>query len=275
MLIKSLLFSVSLAFLGFHGCQTVPTPPAPTETKSGPALNASELEFKGTIEAQGLAATYAAKTLPESNAKSAVQGPVGVITTLTTGTSTQKQRDDAMAPVLLALQGKLTEASVGWEKALSDAATLRNRVSDLEAQVKQERIDAAAELTRQLQAVRDEERRKAEADTRHMISLIFFGGGAILLLATAGVLYFSATVPQLGPRVAIFTGGAGLGLIASGVAILELLNHPAVVWWGLGISCTFLACAATAIWYNHIHAVKSGEIAQAPTQTPVVVPKTP
>jgi hypothetical protein len=179
-----------------------------------------------------------------------------------------------MAPVLLALQGKLTEASVGWEKAQNEAATLRNRVSDLEAQVKQERLDAAAELTRQLQAVRDDERRKADADTRHMISLIFFGGGAIMLLATAGVLYFSATVPQLGPRVAIFTGGAGLALIGSGVALLELLNHPAIVWWGLGIASVFMACAATAIWYNHIHAVKSGEIAQVPSVTPVVVPKT-
>lgn len=270
-MLKPLLVSFCLAFLGFHGCQTVPTPPAPSETKTGPALNVADLEFKGRIEAQGIAAAYAANTLPPSNGKTAVEGPVGVINTLTSGASTQKQRDEAMAPVLLALQGRLQEASAGWAKAQSDADAFKAKYEALAQQVAKERVDAAAELTRQLQAARDEERAKARASLIHMVGLLFFGGGALCLLATAGVMYFSVTVPQLGPRVAIFTGGAGVVLIGSGLAIIELLNHPAIIWWGLSISLGLLACAATAIWYNHLHAVKSGEIAQVPAVKPVVL----
>lgn len=274
-MLRPLLFCVSFAFLGFHGCQTVPTPPAPAETKSGPALSASESEFKGQIEAQSLAANYASQTLPDSNAKVAISGPVGVISDLTKGASTQKQRDDAMAPVLLALQGKLTEAQTGWAKAASDAEALRVQVTTLEQTVKQEQISAAAELTSQLTKARSDAEAAAEAQERRLIGFIFFGGGALCLLATAGVLYFSATVPQLGPRVALFTGGAGVVLIGSGTAILALLSHPAVIWWGLGISTALLACAAVAVWYNHLHALASGQIVQAPVTAPVVLPAAP
>lgn len=271
--VKPLLLSLSLTlgFLGFHGCQTVPTPPAPADTKSGPVLSASELDFKGRIEAQAQAASYAAKTLPDSNEKVAVQGPIDVIVTQTAGTATQKQKDDAMIPVMLALKGDLDKANANWAAARMDASETRTKLAELQAQVVKERVEAAAELTRQLQQARDEATKAAEAQTRKIVCIIFFGGGFLLLLATAGVFYFSATVPQLGPRVAIFTGGAGGASIATGIAVLTLLNHPAVVWWGLGIVVALVGMAMVAIWYNHLHAVDSGQIIINPKPAPVVV----
>jgi hypothetical protein len=270
--IRQYTFVITLAILCLYGCKNVPTPPAPSETRSGPALNLSELEFKGAIESQAKAAKYASNTLPDSNSKAAVQGPIGVVEALTAGTATTKQLESAMVPVLLALKGDLEKANAGWARSRDDAETLRQRLVELQNLVKAEREQAAAELTRQLQEARDNAKREADAHIRKLVGYIFFGGGFLLFLVTAGVLYFSATVPQLGPRVALFTGGAAFVSIASGLGIITLLNHPSIIWWGMGIVLALMGMASVAIWYNHLHAVKSGEITPSATNGPVVRP---
>lgn len=268
-MLKPLLFSLAILGISLPSCHTIPTPPAPAETKSGPAYYAADLEFKGRIEAQSLAANFAAATLPDSNGKIAVQGTVGIISTLTAGTATQKQKDEAMVPVAAALAGKLVEATNGWNKAQTDAAAFKLRIDQLEDQVKQERVAAAAELTRQLQQARDDERSKAEAQIRAIVSWLFFGFGLVCEIAAAIIFFYAGSVPQLGPKAALLAGSAGVVSIGTGIAVLELLSHPTVVWWGIGIVLALVAGALALVYSNHQHAVAAG---QTPTTT--VVPPT-
>jgi hypothetical protein len=224
--------------------------------KTAPALHAADIEFKGRIDAQADASVYAAMLLQDSNSKTAILGPLGVIKTLVGGSATDQQKTEALAPVLLALQGKLTEAQAGWQRALDEAGALKTQIATLEATVKREREAAAIELARQLQDARDQERRDAEAAQRKLVGWIFFGGGFVLGLLAVGCLVYAPTVPQLGPRAALGFGAASAGAVATGVAVLQLMNHPEVVWWGLGLIAVSVVAALAMIYSNHLHATR-------------------
>lgn len=262
---------------GWGACQTrTIVPPAPSETKSQPALATADLLFRGTIEANALAANYGLASVPDGNAKVAVKGPIGVITNATAGYATQKQKDEAMVPVMLALQGKIDQAEARWVKSSAEAEALKATVTRLEQTVKAERVSAAAELTRQLQSVRDEEQRKAAAEERKLISLIFFGGGALLIAAAAAIFIYASEVPQFGPKVALGTGLAGVALIGSGIAILQLLSHPWVIWVGVSVAGMGLTIGIVTLWHNHKVAIEQGQIIPSPAPNPIVaVPQEP
>lgn len=246
-----------IGMLGFGSCHTISTTPSPPETRSTPARNAAELEFNGRIEANAIASVTAAQSLPDSDAKKAVLGPLGVIEALTLGYATPKQKEDALAPVLLQLAGKYQEAAMNWAKAASEADGLRVKVQQLEQQVRDERIAAAAEITRQLQAVKEQARRDAESAERKLIAYIFFGGGFLLIVAGVVITLYAAQIPQFGPRAGLAVGGAGGASIATGIVILQLLSHPEVIWWGLGISSVLLAIGVETMYRNHKHHVES------------------
>ena len=245
-----------IALLGLHSCSTVPTPPAPANVPHAPALEMSNLEFKGKIAANVASSLYAAQTLPESNEKQAIIGPLKVAASLA-GEPSEKDRAEAMAPVMLALAGKLTEAQAGWARATTEAAALKERITQLEQTVKDERTAAAAELTRQLQAARDEARREAEAKTRTIVSWIFFGGSFLLGVAAVLCLVYAGSVPQLGPRAAIGFGGASAVAAATGVGVLQLISHPSVMWWGMGITVGLAVIACVIIYINHLHHIET------------------
>jgi hypothetical protein len=246
------IFAVLMAVLIPAGCRTVPAPP-PANVKSAPLLDAAALEFKGKIEAQTLSAVFAANTLPDGNQKAAILGSLGIVTKLTAGTATQQQKDEAMAPVALALAGKLAEAQAGWAKASAEADVLTAKIKTLTDQIAAERVAAATELQRQLKDANDKAQRDADAKERSIISCVFYGGGFIMGCGAIICAIYAPTVPQLGPKAAMTLGVGAAASIGTAIAVNRLLSHPEVIWWGMGIIAVCCAAAFALIYSNHQH----------------------
>jgi len=253
---KPLLLTFTLLGLTLPSCHTAPLPP-PVNVASQPALDVSQLEFKSKIAAQAYAAQFATIQLPDSNAKSAVAGSVGVIQQLA-GAPTDKDKAEALAPVVKALAGDLAAANLAWAKAKDDAIALNQRISELELKIKNERIAAALELQRQLDKVKQE----ADLATKKIISYVFFGGGFVLGVMAVLTLVYASSVPQLGPRAALAFGTASAAAIGSGIAVIQLLNHPEVVWWGLGIVVAAFIAGIAVVYTNHLHHVSAPQPAK-------------
>lgn len=238
--------------LGLGRCQSVPTPPPPANVVSAPALKAATSDQSSKASAAVQGATLANQSNPEGMPKTAVAGEL-TVATANLPLPTDQDRLEALQRVNAALSGDLAGAKASWLKATSDAALLSDKVRALEAQVEAERLAAAQELQRQLATARNEERQKAEAAQRKLLGLIFYGFGALLVAAGAAMLLLGAQIPFLGPRAALSAGGAGIALIATGVATNELLNHAWVIWVGLATTAIALAVSGALLYSNHQH----------------------
>ncbi len=249
-----LLGCLALASLLPVGCGTkTVVAPAPANVASAPALGTAESSRLSQISAQAEAADTANAKQPAGPVTSAVAGPLSVIRNLA-GPSFAQDRANALATMNEALAGKAADAEAGWAKARNDATALNAQISALQAQVDRERKEAAAELTRQLQAAHDEERAKAEADQRRMIGWIFYGGAFLLGVAAGLSLALASSIPMLGPKISVCLGGCAVFSALMGLLLNELLAHPAVFWTMGGVMVVALGGAAGLAYSNHQHA---------------------
>lgn len=250
----------------FSSCWLVPSKPLPPPTNlpSASSLGSAESERLSKAAAAIAAALHAAENLPDSPAKSAVEGALSVAQA-NLPKAADVDRDAALKLVNFALAGKFEEAQVGWKLDINAGAVLNARIAALEVQVQQEKVKAAADLQQQLQEARNEERQKAAADQRKMIGYIFYGGGALCLAAAAIVGFTMASVPMFGPKVALGLGVAGALLTGAGVALNELLAHPAVIWTMLGLAGALLFGVTGLTWSNHHHNISSAPAPVKPT----------
>lgn len=251
-----LIITFAVATLWPKGCHTVPTPPPPANVASAPALAAASTQQQSKAAAAVAAATAANDANPPGPAQVATAGELSVAQASLPAPA-DADRAEALARVNAALTGRLDEAQQGWAKARTDAAALADRVKALEEQVAAERTAAAAELKRQLDEARSQARKEAEAKERLLITAIFFGVGALLILGAAAVLFLRAQVPIFGPQVAIWLGAAGMALILTGIivrAVERLIEDHPFIFWG-GITAAVLAVVASVVLMiaNHHH----------------------
>lgn len=246
---------VFLSVLAPRGCHTVPLPP-PANVPSAPALGEAEKTRLSQIGAHAEAAETANAKQPPGPVTNAVAGPLSVIRQLA-GPATDKDRAAALALVNAALAGRVAEANAGWVQARADATALTEQLKMLEAQVAAERIEAAAELKRQLERARNEERARAEAREKLIVTCIFFGTGALCLLGAIAVVALKATVPIFGAEAALWLGIAGGVLIGTGIlirAINRLIeDHPVLFWGGLITAGLAVTGAVFLMRANHHH----------------------
>ncbi|MCM2276101.1 MAG: hypothetical protein NDI75_15035 [Candidatus Didemnitutus sp.] len=242
------------------GCKSTPAPPPASDVASAGRLSEATHEQQSKAAAAVQAASTANEQNPDGNPKEAVRGELSVASANLPEPS-DKDRVDALARANLALSGKLSDAEAKWAAARDEAAALRSRIAELEQQVKREREEAARELQRQLQAARDEAQREAEARERLVLTLIFFGTGALLLVGGVACGVLSAQIPMLGPRAATAIGAAGGLLICVGMLIrfVERLmdRHPGLFWGGIVGAVALVAIALSLIYANHRHAKPS------------------
>lgn len=244
---------VAIALLGIGGCQTkTVVAPAPANVPAAAPLSDATASRLSQISAQAEAADTANAKQPPSVVTSAVAGPLSVIRNLA-GPSFTQDRANALATMNEALAGKAADAEAGWAKARNDANALNARIAQLEKDVEQQKREAAAELTRQLQAAHDEERAKAQADQRRMIGWIFYGGAFLLGVAAGLTLALAGTIPMLGPKVAICLGGCAAGSALMGALLNELLAHPGILWTIMALIVAGLAGAVGLAYSNHQH----------------------
>lgn len=250
---KPLLCILCLAGIMPRSCQHVPTPPPPADVPSASGLRSASADQASRAAAAVKAAQTANAANPAGHPRAATEGELSVAAA---NLPTPQPADDreAQARVNAALRGDLATARTAWDKATADAAALAARVAHLEAQVQFERDAAAKELQRQLAQARDEERRKAEAETRRLVGWIFFGGAFMLAAAAALVLGTAASVPFFGPKLAISLGIGSAASAALGVAINEVLANPWIVRVLIGVIVAAVAGAIALGVANHYHA---------------------
>lgn len=248
-----------LILLLLAGCKTdtvTPTGDGHVSTPLGTAASDARTQLNAKVAGDAVAAQKAIEPLPSSRNKDVANMFLDDIVHVTGGvTLDQKTSFEKLADQLVSPDAKLQAAGEAqWAKVAADNDVLKAKVATLETQYKnaleKERNDGA-------QALKDAvNKAKADADAkqRTLITWIFFGGGGILLAAAALVLFLASSNPVFGPKVALGLGAAGAVSILTGIGVIQLLDHPAVVWWGLGTVCVLLAGAAGLMFSNHFHA---------------------
>lgn len=248
---------VSLLILLFAGCKTAPTAVEDNRqsTMIGNQTSAARTQLSDKIAGDVTGAQRALATQPESRSKDVANMflddalRITGIPTAATKSSFEKLADQLLSENAL----ERAKAESSWAKVQADNDALKARLDQLEknyqASLAKERADAQAKAN----AAIAEARQKAEAHERTLITSIFFGGGFLLLAAGALVFFLMGSNPIFGPKVGIGLGAAGALSIGTGIAILQLLNHPNVIWWGLGIITAILATTAGIMLSNHYH----------------------
>jgi hypothetical protein len=251
-----LAFAILLMALLGPSCSHVPKAPPPSDVKSSAPLRAASTEQQSKAAAAIGAAAFANDQNQAGAAKEATAGELSVATA-NLPPPADKDKVEALARANAALAGKLDEAQQKWELARADGAARLGRIAQLEAQVEAERKAAAIEMQRQLQAARDEERRKAEAEQRRIIAWIFYGGAFLLTVAAAVVLGTSQYVPFFGPKLAICLGIGAAASAALGAALNEILANPWIIRVLIGVVVAAVAGAVALGIANHHHHVDS------------------
>lgn len=169
---------------------------------------------------------------------------------------TDIDRGEAQALVDAALSGDIDTARKGWALAHLQAGQLRGQLVTAQAAADQERKDNAAKWEKaqhEWKAALDDQRRKAEADTRRLVGYIFFGGGAVCLAVGVGCVTVFSSLPFVCGK---FTQGCfALAAILSiaGIGLLEALSHTWIVY--AGCAAAVLAVVVVTLGYaNHWHA---------------------
>lgn len=243
------------------GCQTKSLPP-PSDVVSAPALVLALKDKDSKLSAHAEATEIAIKAGPEGAQKDAASGAISVVRSLA-GPSSPEDRSAALSLVNQALSGKLEEAKGSWDRARMDAMVLTDTINELEQTVAKERVQAAADLQAKLKEAQEE----ANAARKKWITMIFFGlgalgtaGGVVMLVLGANPAT-AASYAFLGPKAAFCAIGAGLTLIATGIAVnaieRALESHPWVIWTGLGLAAASGIVASSLILSNHLHANES------------------
>ncbi len=247
---------LAIALMG--GCFGGKPVPPPTSLPSSPKLESVEAQKASKISANAEAADVAADKIQDESVKASVKGPISVVRSLA-GPATDKDRAEALALVVKAQSGKLSEAQEGWAKARNDADLKNAEIAALKAKIEQEKAFAQAEMEKRLKEASD----KANAERKRIITFIFFGlgalgvaGGVVIMILSANPLY--AANPLVGPKAGLCAIGAGLSMIGTGIAVnaieRALENHPWIVASGAGISLVLALVAGAFIYANHNHA---------------------
>lgn len=246
----------TIALLG--GCFGGKPAPTPTNLPSSPKLENVEAQKASKISANAEAADVAADKIADESVKASVKGPISVVRSLA-GPATDKDRADALALVVKAQSGKLVEAQDGWAKARNDADLKNAEIAALKTKIEQEKASAAAEMERRLKEAGE----KAASERKRLMTIIFFGlgalgvaGGVVIMVLSANPVY--AANPLVGPKAGFAAIGAGLSLIGTGIAVnaieKALDNHPWIVASGAGIAAVLAVAAGAFIYANHNHA---------------------
>lgn len=247
---KFLALSLGLALMPL-GCSTKTSVP-PTNVASASKLEAIVDQKDSKVSASLEAAEYANAQNPIGPAKTATAGAISVGRAYA-GPATAEDRAQMMALVNKALTSKLQEAEQGWAKERADGTNLLARINSLERQVEAERVQAANDLKAKLKEAED----KANSERRKWIMILTIGIGSLGVAAGVATLLLGSQYPFLGPKAGFSAIGAGLTLIAVGIAInaIERLldNHPWIVGTGVGCAVLLATIAAALIYSNHSH----------------------
>jgi hypothetical protein len=269
-----------LSSLLLAGCWQTPVPPPPKPTPLAPAIDAAAEAATANINASTAKDQATAKavaniqTAETANAKQPA-GPQTETVAGELGLAKRNLATPADPAELLAgeqraralAEGRADEARRLYADAASKADAQVAKIAQLEARADAAEKAAAEALLKADASIRAEQvrlkaeydaglaaaRLEAEADQRRLIGWIFYGGGALCIAAAAGCLFLASYVPQLGPRVALAIGAAGLALIGTGVAINQALSHPWIIWAGLGLVLVLVTAAAALIYANNHH----------------------
>jgi hypothetical protein len=266
-LIKVCTFA-GLALLGSCSHRTVSPPApiivtgqaAPSDAKAGKLVDDAASKVSASVRA----AEHANALSAESPAKSAVAGELSVAHAILPEPSAT-DAGEALERVNAALRGDLVKAQTGWQAAAGEAAKLRADLTSTQAAAQRERDEAAAQLNAreslwsakftEIQKQADERvasaKAAAEAEQRHLLNIIFHGGGAILVLAGIACLTVLLSLPLAGPKVGCGLIAAGAFSISAGIAVNWMLAHPWVPIVGV---CVPLFAALALAYSNHWHA---------------------
>ncbi len=257
---RPLLLSLLLLL---SGCSLLHSPAPVGDGKTSTSLNTAAVEGRAQVNdkiaGDAVAAKKALDPLPESRNKDVANGFLDDIVHLTGAPTPQtKTSFELLATQLLSEDAaQRAKAEAQWAKVAADNDALKAKVSKLEqdyqAALAKERADAKIELDAAVKKARDE----AAAKERLLITSIFMGGGGLLVAAGVLCFFLAGSNPLLGPKVAIGLVAAGMLGIFTGVAVLQLMTHPNVVWWGLGIIVAVLAGVAGLMISNHHHSTET------------------
>ena len=245
------LFSILLA-----GCSLSKAPVAePASTKTGNAISAHRDKLTDQIAGTLQAAKFTNDKQPDSRFKVVIDmflsdglrltgAPTIETQTTFEQTATQLLSDDVKARS----SGEAARLRLAGENA-----ALKAQIDRLEAEYKAQLERERAEGNARLEAAKLE----AQAKERRTITWIFYGGGAILLAAAAGMVFLGGSIPFVGPRAAMAVGGAGAALIGTGILITQLAKHPWVLWTGLVVAGLALVLSLGLMIANQHHAKSS------------------
>lgn len=141
-------------------------------------------------------------------------------------------------------------------KATADAQTYESQSKALRSQLETLKLTQANELAKLKDAHALElanAAAEADAHVKTIVSFIFFGLAALLVLGAIATAVLASSYPLFGPKAAIGFGMGGLLSGATGVAIIKLMD-VSVIYWGIGLIVLCVAGALILIGSNHNHA---------------------
>lgn len=233
---KTLLASIAFLALA-SGCGSVRTVVAPTVPSEAPTLSRVSAAIGQAMLDNALN--------PPGNPREAVALHLRVASA---GLPAPFAKDlDAAADLsALVYAGRMDEA-------LRRAVDAESALAKLRTQVDTERAASVAKFEAEFARIRSE----ADAKVRRLISLIFFGGSALSVAAGVLMLTVFSGVPIVGPKLIAGAFILAAILSATGVAILKAMQHPWIVWTGLGVAAAVLIALGSIAYANNWHAKKS------------------
>lgn len=251
------LLSVGLLLL-LTGCWSWPFSPNRTVSNQiGTVAANDQTNLNDRAAGNNAAIGYTAAKLPDSREKEVIQSFVsdqyGILgqPKLTTKTAFEKAADELLSTdAAKRAQGEADRVKLSTDN-LALKAALDKANADFAAQRKLEETAHAQEI----------EKIKLDAANaqRKLVSYIFFGGSALLLVAGIAVLVLSSSYPIFGPKAAFGLIGASVIGAVMGVAILQLMSeldkHPWILWVGGGSIIAILTGVGALLYANHAHNV--------------------
>lgn len=235
--------------------------PLPAVVKVNAGAGPSEQRFREIGErgdSKAAAAVKAAINANEHNVdglpKTATSGALSVASGYLPE-PTEIDRAEAQALIDAALSGDIDTARKGWALAHVQAGQLRAQLVVAQAAADQERKDNAAKWEKaqtEWKAAVEDERKKADAETRRLVGYIFFGGAALSIAVGVGCLTVLSGLPFVCGKLTqgCFVLASILGVV--GVGLLQALSHAWIVYGECAAAGTALA-VITIGYTNHAH----------------------